>query len=368
MPSMPCFRQRLLTDMQTTIPRTQLRPDYSISSIIKGGWHLAGGHGNIDPRLAIEDMYAFVQAGITTFDCADIYTGVEELIGQFLASYQDAFRSGELPAVQIHTKYVPDYNALASLKKEDTERIIDRSLRRLGVERLDLVQFAWWDYQFPGYVETAVHLSELQQAGKIRYLGVTNFDAAHIREMLAAGVSFVSNQTQYSVLDHRPEADSTALMVQENMHYLCYGVLAGGFLTDRYLDRAAPIPPLENRSLTKYRLIIEEFGGYALFQKALQLLRGIADKHEVDIAAVASRYILQKAQVGGLIIGARNRKHLKKIPQISQFQLDAEDLSAIKTIVDQSEGPAGPVYDLERDKTGKHGIIMKYNLNEDSNN
>lgn len=354
--------------MEIIIPRTQIRPNYSVSQIIKGGWHLAGGHGNIDRREAIEDMYAFVKTGITTFDCADIYTGVEELIGQFLKTYQSAFRSGELPSVQVHTKYVPDYDALARLKKADTERIIDRSLQRLGVERLDLVQFAWWDYQFPGYVETAVHLSELQQAGKIRHLGVTNFDAAHIREMNEAGVSFVSNQTQFSVLDHRPETDSTALMVEQDMHYFCYGVLAGGFLTDRYLGAPDPTPPLENRSLTKYRLIIDEFGDYDLFQDTLGTLRLIADKHRVDIAAVASRYVLQKQQVGGLIIGARNRKHLHKLPQIMQFSLDAEDLALIKAIVDRSEGPAGPVYHLERDKTGKHGIIMKYNLNEDSNN
>jgi len=352
--------------MQSTLPRTQLTPDYSISRIIKGGWHLAGGHGTIDAEAAIEDMYAFVRAGVTTFDCADIYTGVETLIGAFLSRYREAFRSGELPAVQIHTKYVPDYNALANLRKADTERIIDRSLRRLGVERLDLVQFAWWDYQFPGYVEAALHLAELQQAGKIRYLGLTNFDAAHIQEMLDAGVSFIANQTQYSILDHRPEVDTNALMASEQMHYLCYGVLAGGFLTDRYLGASDPTPPLENRSLTKYRLIIDEFGGYALFQEALQVLRRIADKHQVDIAAVASRYILQKPLVGGLIIGARNRRHLDKIPLVMQFALDAEDLEAIRSVVDRAAGPGGPVYDLERDKTGRHGLIMKYNLNDDS--
>ena len=135
--------------------RTTLQPNYSISKVIKGGWHLAGGHGQIQEREAIEDMLAFVQSGITTFDCADIYTGVEELIGKFLKKYQSAFETGELPPIQIHTKYVPDYNALATLKKTDTEQIIDRSLKRLGVERLDIVQFAWWDYQFPCLLYTS---------------------------------------------------------------------------------------------------------------------------------------------------------------------------------------------------------------------
>ncbi|MFM8361812.1 MAG: aldo/keto reductase [Haliscomenobacter sp.] len=182
--------------------RITLAPDYSISRVLKGGWHLAGGHGPVDEAEAIADMRAFVEAGITTFDCADIYTGVEDLIGKFLREERDAFASGNLPAVQIHTKYVPDYDALATLSKRDTEAIIDRSLQRLGVEQLDLVQFAWWDYQFPRYVETAVHLHELRQAGKIRHIGVTNFDAAHLQEILDAGVPILANQVQYSALDH----------------------------------------------------------------------------------------------------------------------------------------------------------------------
>ena len=68
---------------RSRVERIELAPGYSISRIIKGGWHLAGGHGIIDPDQAVRDMAGFVEAGITTFDCADIYTGVEELIGRF---------------------------------------------------------------------------------------------------------------------------------------------------------------------------------------------------------------------------------------------------------------------------------------------
>jgi len=347
-----------------TIERTEIRPGYSISRILKGGWHLAGGHGSIDRRQAIEDMRAFVEAGITTFDCADIYTGVEELIGDFLKQYREDFASGELSPVQVHTKYVPDYGSLPDLTKADTTAAIDRSLQRLGVDRLDLVQFHWWDYSTPGYVETALHLQELQQQGKIRYLGVTNFDAAHIREMLDAGVEIVSCQVQYSVLDRRPERKLQALAEENDIFLLCYGVIAGGFLSDRYLDAPDPEPPLENRSLVKYRLIIDEFGRYELFQEALRTLRSIADKYEVGIAEVAARYILQRPQVGGVIIGARNRRHLGKLQQLSTFELNAGDLESIRQVVDKAPGPQGPVYALERDKTSRHGAIMKYNLNK----
>ena len=65
-----------------------LAPGHSISRVIKGGWQLAGGHGEIDRETVIEDMIAFADAGITTFDCADIYTGVEALIGAFRSEYK----------------------------------------------------------------------------------------------------------------------------------------------------------------------------------------------------------------------------------------------------------------------------------------
>jgi aryl-alcohol dehydrogenase-like predicted oxidoreductase len=260
---------------------------------------------------------------------------------------------------------VPDYNTLASLTKADVEKSIDRSLHRLGVEQLDLVQFHWWDYQFPKYLETALHLSELQKAGKIRFVGVTNFNAGKVQEMLDAGVTIASNQVQYSVLDRRVETDMKALAEKENIPYLCYGTVAGGFLSDRYFGAPEPEPPFENRSLTKYRLIIEEFGSYELFQNLLGTLKTIANKHDVNIAEVACRYIMQKPMVAGIIVGARNSKHLRRLQALDTFQLDEEDLAIIEQITSQGQGPNGPFYDLERDKTGKHGAIMKYNLNED---
>lgn len=338
--------------------RFQLTPDYSISRVIKGSWHLAGGHGNIDQRTAIAEMQQFAEAGITTFDCADIYTGVEELIGQFLKSYDG-------DEVQIHTKYVPDYNALATLKKEDTAKIIERSLKRLGVERLDLVQFAWWDYQFPGYVDTALHLMDLKQAGKIRHIGITNFDTAHVAELKEAGVSMLSNQVQYSVLDQRVERDQPKLTEEFSIPYLCYGTVAGGFLSDAYLNQPKLKFPLENRSLTKYHLIIEEFGSWGLFQELLNVLREVAVKHEVGIAEVACQYILQKPQVAGLIIGARNNKHLKRLIKLDSFSLSQAEIKSIQEVIAKGTGPDGPFYALERDKTGKHGAIMKYNLNKE---
>ena len=285
------------------------------------------------------------------------------MIGKFIRREKDAFANGSLPSVQIHTKYVPDYDALATLSREDTSKIIDRSLKRLGVERLDLVQFAWWDYQFPRYVDTIGHLGELQKAGKIRHIGITNFDGQRIQEMLETGVKILGNQVQYSLLDQRVEMDQDLINHANGISYLCYGVMAGGFLSDRYLNRPEPIEPLENRSLTKYKLIIDDFGGYGLFQQLLTELRKIADQYEVNIGEIAAKYILHKSQVAGIIIGARNRRHLASLQKLSTFHLSAEDIKKIETVRAKAKGPKGPFYALERDKTGKHGAIMRYNLN-----
>ena len=346
------------------IPRYAITPDYSISRIIKGGWHLAGGHGPIDQTEAIEDMRAFVEAGVTTFDCADIYTGVEELIGKFLLKYRDAIASGGLPEVQVHTKYVPDFGALSGLTKKDTIRIIDRSLYRLGVDRLDLVQFHWWDYAIPGYIETAYHLQACVAAGKIRHLGLTNFDARRIREMLDAGITITTNQVQYSLLDQRPKANLNGLASTHTLPFLCYGTIAGGFLSDRFLGKRENAWDRSNRSLIKYRLIIDEFGGYDRYQALLELLNNIAQAHGVSIAHIAMLYMLHTPHVAALIVGARNRSHLSSYSTLSQIDLAPSDTDLIRQFIEASPGPSGAVYHLERDKEGKHGRIMRYNLNE----
>ena len=96
----------------TGVARIELRPDYEITRVIRGGWQLAGGHGTIDREAAIDDLVAAFDAGVTTFDCADIYTGVEELIGAFRARLAD-LRGPTREADKVHTKFVPDLAALA---------------------------------------------------------------------------------------------------------------------------------------------------------------------------------------------------------------------------------------------------------------
>ena len=133
----------------TDVARIELHPDYEITRVIRGGWQLAGGHGTIDREAAIGDLVAAFDAGVTTFDCADIYTGVEELARRVPCAASPILRgrsADAAKAIKVHTKLVPDLAALAHVDKVYLERIVDRSLLRLRVERLDLVQFHWWSY------------------------------------------------------------------------------------------------------------------------------------------------------------------------------------------------------------------------------
>ncbi len=85
-----------------------------------------------------------------------------------------------------------------------------------------------------------MHLEGLRKAGKIRHIALTNFDVPHLQQILDAGVQIVSNQVQYSVLDRRPEQGMATFCEAHGIALLCYGTIAGGFLTERYLDEPEP--------------------------------------------------------------------------------------------------------------------------------
>ncbi|MGB3563841.1 MAG: aldo/keto reductase [Thermoanaerobaculia bacterium] len=345
------------------IERYELAPGYSIARLINGLWQLATDHQRqaVDRKAAVRDLSRLVEAGLTTFDCADIYLGVEELLGELLQAYRVA--GGRLADIQIHTKFVPDRSQLAAITRQDVERSIDRSLSRLGVERLDLVQFHWWSYEVPRYIEVAGWLADLQRAGKIRLLGTTNFDVPRMRELIDAGLELVAHQAQYSLVDHRPEGGLVNLCREHGIGLLCYGAIAGGFLSERYLGCGVPPAPLANRSLTKYKLIIDEFGGWEILQKLLKILTEVAQRHGASLGNVAVRWVLERPQVAAVIVGGRTAAHLDENLRVFDFSLDEEDQSRLEGPLSLALGPTGEPFGLERVPGGPHTAILKTELN-----
>ena len=347
-----------------TVETFELAPGYHISRVLRGGWQLAGGHGAVDPDKAIADMRAFVEAFFNDTATTEIYTGVETLIGRFRAALRESGDLALLERHKVHTKFVPDLDVLPTIDKAYVGRIIDRSRQRLQMDRLDLVQFHWWDLAVPGFERAAGWLAELAREGRIRNVGGTNFSGAASKAMIDAGVPLVSMQVQYSLLDDRPSRDLAPVCAASAMKILCYGTIAGGFLTDRWLGAAEPTQGIENRSLIKYKLIIDDFGGWDLFQDLLATLKRVGDRHGASIANVATRWVLDQPHVAGAIIGARYADRLPENLKVFSFSLDEADRSAIGAVLAQRKGPAGETYALERDRNGPHGRIMKYNLNE----
>jgi aryl-alcohol dehydrogenase-like predicted oxidoreductase len=338
-----------------------LAPGYRVTRLIRGCWQLAGAHGPVDRKRAIEDLIAAAQSGISAFDCADAYTGVEELLGDMLAEYAKRHGAAEAAQIKIHTKYMPAADKLAWLTKADVAAGIDRSLQRLRRERLDLVQFHWWNYAVPRAAEVALWLVNLQRAGKIDRIGATNFNTAQIAAVIDAGVPVVANQVQYSLLDGRAAGAMTQLCARTGMKLLCYGTLAGGFMTEKWLDAPAPkAEQLTTRSLVKYKDVIDDIGGWRVFQEILRAAKRVADRRGSSIANVATRYMLDQPQVAGVIVGATSGdRHLADNLKLARLSLSDADRDEIAAALAARIGPPGDCWDLERDPQGRHAFAGK---------
>jgi aryl-alcohol dehydrogenase-like predicted oxidoreductase len=315
---------------------TQLAPDLRICRLLNGLWQVSGAHGVIDRRAAIEDMFAYHDAGFTTWDLADHYGPAEDFIGEF--RHRLAVNRGvdALATLQAFTKWVPEPGRMTRSIVEENIKV---SLRRMDVDRLDLLQFHWWDYGDANYLEALRYLAELRDEGKIRHLALTNFDTEHLNMIVEHGIRIVSNQVQYSLIDRRPEVQMSQFCQAHDIQLLTYGTVGGGLLSERYLGQPEPTRGvLTTASLRKYKQMVDTWGGWGLFQELLSALKHVADKHGVSIANIAVRYILDRPAVAGVIVGTRLgvAEHREDNARSFDVTLDAEDHTQIEAILAKS--------------------------------
>ncbi len=314
----------------------QFTPDLTICRLLNGLWQVSGAHGRIDPKGAISMMFQYLDAGFTTWDLADHYGPAEDLIGEFRRQLQATRGASALSQIQAFTKWVPRPGKMTRQIVEDN---INISLRRMDTPTLDLMQFHWWEYRDSNYLDALKYMAELQQEGKIRHLALTNFDTEHLQIIVDSGIQIVSNQVQYSLVDRRPEVAMEKFCEQHNIKLFTYGTLCGGFLSDQYVGAKEPGSfSLSTVSQRKYKQMIDAWGGWGLFQELLQVLQAIAQKHQVSLANVAVRAILEQPAVGGVIVGARLSisEHLTDNANIFGFSLDQDDYAKINALSTQS--------------------------------
>ncbi|HVC52424.1 MAG TPA: aldo/keto reductase, partial [Stellaceae bacterium] len=241
--------------------------DLSMCRILNGMWQVSGGHGQIDPARAVAAMFSYHDAGFTTWDLADHYGPAEDFIGTFRREFAARRGAERLGDIQAFTKWVPH---LGAMPRPIVEAAIDVSRRRMGVERLDLLQFHWWDYHDRRYLDALKHLADLREAGKIRHLALTNFDTERLGVIADTGIRIVSNQVQYSLVDRRPAAGMAAFCEAHGVALLTYGTLLGGLLSEAWLGRREPgHADLVTMSQQKYKQMIDTWGGWTLFQELL---------------------------------------------------------------------------------------------------
>lgn len=314
----------------------QLASDLQISRILNGMWQVAGAHGYIDPTSAIDSMMNYHHAGFTSWDLADIYGPAENFVGDFRRKLSKEKGEEGLADVKALTKFVPNPGVMT---RPIVERSINLSLSRMDLKTLDLLQFHWWDYNDTNYLNALHHLSELRDEGKIKHVGLTNFDTERMQVMFDHGLKLVSNQVQYSIIDLRPEMKMEKCCKQNDVGLLAYGTLCGGLLSEKYLGKPEPLRSnLDTASLQKYKNMIDVWGGWSLFQELLTTLNEIAQKHGVSIANVATRYILDKPKVAGVIIGVRLgiAEHIAENCRVFDMKLDSDDNDKIKAVICKS--------------------------------
>lgn len=306
-------------------PRTLLAPGLEISRLVCGLWQVADIEKSgtvIDPERGADDLAAYADAGFDTFDMADHYGSAEIITGRLLARRADA---GDRPVA--FTKWCPEPGPMTA---DVVRRGVEERLARLGTDRVDLLQFHWWSFENPAWLDALHAMQDLKREGLIGALGVTNFDAAHLALAVADGIELASNQVSFSLVDRRAAGALSAVCARTGVRLLAYGTLCGGFLSERWLDRPEPTE-IGDWSRSKYKRFIDAAGGWGPFQGLLRTADRIARRHGVAIANVAGRWVLDHPAVAAVIIGARlgesehrdaNRAHFG-------FALDDADRAAL---------------------------------------
>jgi aryl-alcohol dehydrogenase-like predicted oxidoreductase/enamine deaminase RidA (YjgF/YER057c/UK114 family) len=302
--------------------RILLAHGLEIPRIVTGLWQIADMERSgtlLNSELAASQLLEYAQAGFDGFDMADHYGSAEVITGVLKSSQQ----AKALPRLKAFTKWCPPPGPMtAAIVREG----VQRSLDRMQTDCIDLLQFHWWAFDHAAYIDAMLELAKLRQEGLIAHIGLANFDTAHLRVLLAEGIPIASNQVCISLLDRRASDEMSALCSERGLKLMAYGVLGGGFLSDRWVGAAEP-NEIADWSKMKYRRFIDAIGGWSALQGVLHAAQKIARKHGVSVSNVATRWVLDLPAVAAVIIGARlgESEHREDNLKVFSFALDEQD-------------------------------------------
>jgi len=346
----------------TAPDRYRLAADLEISRIVTGLWQVADMERDgvpLDREATSAAMLDYARAGFDSFDMADHYGSAELITGRFLARV----RAGELgegsqPSASqpteghirptAFTKWCPSPGPMTA---QIVRAGVDSCRERLGVDTIDLLQFHWWSFDHPSYLDALKELAILRQSGVIRHIGLTNFDTAHLRVVVKHGIPITTNQVSFSMLDRRAAGEMSAFCLENGIRLLAYGTLGGGLISERWLGRAEPgAADIADWSKMKYKRFIDAIGGWSVLQSILRALQQVAVRHGVSVPNVATRWVLEHPAVAAVIVGARlgEREHRADNLALFSFALDADDHAVLDDALAQATRLGGDCGDEYR--------------------
>lgn len=312
-----------------------------VSEIAYGNWITHGSQ--IEKDAAISCVRAALEEGITTFDTADVYakTHAEEVLGEALAGER---RQG----LEIFTKVFwptgPGMNDRGLSRKHIVEAIAG-SLRRLRTDYVDLYQAHRYDVETP-LEETMLAFADLVRAGKVLYVGVSEWTAEQIGRAASLArelkVPFISNQPQYSMLWRVIEAEVIPACEKLGLGQIVWSPMAQGVLSGKYVPGQPP--PAGSRATSRAG---EQFIARSLTDDVLtrvQKLKPIAQEAGLTMAQLAVAWVLQNRNVSSAIVGASRPEQVRDNVKASGVVLDAAIMKRIDEVV-------GPVVERDPAKT-----------------
>jgi aryl-alcohol dehydrogenase-like predicted oxidoreductase len=284
----------------------------------QGGFANVGSTGVDEARRQVD---LCLDAGVNLIDTADVYSDglSEEIVGQVLHGRRDEV----LVATKVRMAMGPGPND-AGLSRHHILAGCEASLRRLGTDHIDLYQVHEWDGETP-LEETLEALDLLVQAGKVRYVGASNYAGWQLMKALGTAERtglprFVSEQIYYSLQARDAEYELIPAAVDQGLGVLVWSPLAGGLLSGRY--RRDQRPSAGSRQLTDWNEppVYDQERLY----DTVEVLLAIGADRGVSAAQVALAYLLGKPAVTSLVIGARTTEQLTDNLAAADLVLSAE--------------------------------------------
>jgi aryl-alcohol dehydrogenase-like predicted oxidoreductase len=330
-----------------TVPTRKLGKDGpEITRVGFGAWAIGGGGwsygwGPQDDEASLKAMRRAIALGINWIDTAAVY-GLghsEELVGRLLKELPTSDRPYVFTKCGlVWDKRNPIADPRQTLRPESIRRECDASLRRLGVERIDLYQFHWPDENGTPVEDSWGEMGRLVEEGKVRWAGVSNFDVT-LLERCERIRHVDSLQPPFSAINRQAAATEIPWCAEHKTGVIVYSPMQSGLLTEKWtLDRVKALAPDD------WRRRSPDFQSPNV-EKNLALrdaLKPIADRHGATVAAVAVAWTLAWDGVTGAIVGARSPEQVDGWIGATSIELSAADLDEIAESFDRTAAGTGP--------------------------